>query len=75
MQTIRTNLINYAPTQYTNFNYTSMCVFNGVVLGAGSSGLYRACCGDTDNAVAIDAYFVPHKTDFGIANEKTIEQL
>lgn len=70
MQTIRTNLTNNASTQYTNFDFTSMCVFNGVVLGAGPAGLRKLCCGDDDNATAIAAYFILATSNFGMAGKK-----
>lgn len=74
MQTIRTNLKNNASTQYTNYNFTSMCVCNGKVLGAGPDGLFRLGCEDQDNGAIIEAYFTPVKTDLGIHNEKRIDQ-
>lgn len=72
MQTVRTNLKINASTQYTNFNYNSMCRFNGVTLGAGADGLFRACCGDDDNGVAIDAYFMPAMTNLGTLHPKRL---
>jgi hypothetical protein len=75
MQTIRTNLYINASTQYTNFNFTSMCMFNGVVLGAGASGLFKLCCSDTDNAVAIDAYFIPYTVDFNDDHHKRLRRV
>ncbi len=75
MQTVRTNLKINASSQYTNFNHTSMCMFNGIMLGAGTNGLFKACCGNTDNGVAIDAYFVQLKTNFGQMNEKRARYL
>jgi len=72
MQTIRTNLKNSASTQYTNFNYTSMCRFNGVMLGAGQGGLFKACCGTDDNGTNIDAYFIPVLTNFGDPRPKRL---
>jgi len=71
MQTLRTNLKINAGGQYTNYPFNSMCVLNdGTILGAGDDGLFRLCCGDDDNGTAIDAYFIPHTTDFGTANKK-----
>jgi len=57
MQTIRTNLVNNASTQYTNHDFNSMILFNGIALGAGESGFHKICCGTDDNGVDIDAYF------------------
>lgn len=75
MQTVRTNLTNAASTQYTNFDFNSMCLFNGVLLGAGSDGLFKICCSDSDNGTPIEAYFVPAKTSLGQANQKRIDQI
>jgi len=72
MQTIRTNLKNSASTQYTNFNYTSMCRFNGVLLGAGQGGLFKACCGTDDNGTKIDAYFILPLTDLAVSGLKRL---
>jgi len=70
MQTVRTNLSNNASSQYTNFDFNSMCRFNGVILAAGAGGLFKACCGSDDNGTDIDAYFTPVKTNFGSLNKK-----
>jgi len=72
MQTIRTNLKINASTQYTNFNYNSMCRFNGITLGAGDDGLFKACCGDDDSGTAIDAYFMPAMTNLGTLHPKRV---
>jgi len=55
--TIRTNLKNNASTQYSNFNFQSMAVIHGVILGAGTVGLRKLCCGSADVSTDIDAYF------------------
>lgn len=70
MQTVRTNLKIGASSQYSNFDHTSMCRFNGVTLAAGDAGLFKACTGATDNGTAIPATFTPHLTDFGDSNLK-----
>lgn len=75
MQTIRTNLNINASTQYTNFNYTSMCMFNGLVIAAGAGGLFKLCCGDDDNTVAIDAYFIPSTVDFNDDHQKRLRRV
>lgn len=75
MQTLRTNLKINASTQYSNFNYKSMCMFNGVVIGAGPSGLFKSCCGDDDNGVNIDAYFIPHTTNMGSHHGKRVRKV
>lgn len=70
MQTVRTNVKINASTQYTNFNHTAMCRFNGLTIGAGPGGLFKACCGPDDNGAAIDSYFIPYTTDLGSKNLK-----
>lgn len=70
MQTVHTNIKNNSPTQFTNYDHNSMCMFNGVALGAGTDGLNKICCSGTDNGVAIDAYFVTMKNNFGTLNKK-----
>jgi hypothetical protein len=70
MQTINTNIKINASTQFSGFNFNSMCVFNGVALGAGPDGLYKICCSGTDSGTAIDAYFTTMKTNFGTLNKK-----
>lgn len=74
MQTLRTNLVNNASSQYANFNLNSMCVFGNTILGAGDHGLYQLCCSDTanDNGDDIEAYFVPATTDFGLTERKAV---
>jgi hypothetical protein len=72
MQTVRTNLKINASSQYTNFNYNSMCQFNGETLGAGTDGLFKACCGADDNGVKIDAYFMPVMTNLGTLHPKRV---
>jgi len=75
MQTVRTNLTNNASTQYVNFNFNSMCRFNGITLGAGDAGLFKACCGDDDNGVNIDAYFIPYTIDFDDNHPKRLRRV
>jgi len=72
MQTIRTNLENMASTQYTNHDFTRMCVCKGKILGAGPGGLFRIGCSDSDNGTPIDAYFIPVSTNFGEINTKRL---
>jgi len=70
MQTVRNNLINNAPTTYTNFDFLSMMECHGVLIGAGASGLFKICCGADDDGVAIAAYFVTAKSDFGMGRKR-----
>jgi len=75
MQTVRTNLTNNASTQYTNFNYNSLCQFNGITLGAGTDGLFKACCGPDDSGIDIDAYFIPYTVDFDDNHPKRLRRV
>jgi len=77
MQTVRTNLKHpmLAASQYTNNDYNSMCVFNGVILGAGDGGVRKLCCGNLDGATAISASFTPHLSDFGVDRPKRFRYL
>ena len=75
MQTVRTNLNINASTQYINFNFNSMCLFNGTLLGAGTGGLFKLCCGSDDNGVNIDAYFIPYTVDFGDDHQKRLRRV
>lgn len=70
MQPIRTNLTNNASSLYTNFDYNSLCRFNGLIIGAKATGLFKARTGTTDNGTAIAAYFVTYLADFGDIREK-----
>jgi len=75
MQTIRTNLFNGAPTQYTNCDLQSMCVFNGAILGAGASGIRKLCCGTSDDGTAIGAYFKTFALKLGHEGKKRVRFL
>jgi len=75
MQTVRTNLTNSASTQYINFDFNSMCLFNGVKLGAGDAGLFKICCGDNDNGINIDAYFISYTVDFDDNHHKRLRRV
>lgn len=66
-----TNLKNRASSQYLNFDFNSACLFNGSILGAGDSGLFKLT-GDMDNTVNIPAYFEVCETDLGVSNPKRL---
>jgi len=69
---IVTNLKRMASTQYSNFNFNSMCVFNGVALGANSDGIYSLFDADDDDGTDIDAFFELVTTDFGAPEAKKV---
>lgn len=62
-----------APTQYTDYNFNSMCKFGDVYLGCNKFGLFELT-GDSDNNVNIDALIRWPITDFGIPNQKRIRK-
>lgn len=75
MLTLDTNLkAGNATTQYTNFDFNSMVTFNGAQLGANETGIFELS-GETDNTVAIDAYFEPVTSDIGVAGPKRMRYL
>lgn len=59
-------------SQYANYNFNSMCKFNGVYLGAGDSGIFKLDDGNLDGTGEIEAFFELVTTDIGIANQKRI---
>ena len=69
---IVTNLKRVASTQYCNFNFNSMCVLNGVALGANSDGIYSLFDADNDDGTDIDAFFELVTTDFGALETKKV---
>jgi len=69
---IATNLKRMASTQYSNFNFNSMCMFNGVALGANSDGIYSLFDADDDDGTDIDAFFELLTTDFGTLKTKKV---
>jgi hypothetical protein len=56
MNTIRTNIKRRASTQYSNFDFRSMCRVGDKVFGAGPGGLYRLTCENDDDGADVDAY-------------------
>lgn len=57
-------------SQYANYNFNSMCKFNGAYLGANESGIFVLDSGDTDDGSEIEAFFELVTSDYGIANQK-----
>lgn len=70
--TICYNLKINGLTQYTNFDFNSMCRFNGQTLAASDGGLFVIDSGDDDDGTDIDAYFELPRSDFGSAYQKRI---
>ena len=51
------NIRNNALTEYANYNFNSMCRFNGKNLGATSAGIFDLDTGETDHGTLIDWNF------------------
>ena len=64
-----------ALSQYANYNFNSMCKFNGVYLGANSSGIFKLDTGDLDGTSEIAAFFELLTSDWGIENQKRIRSI
>lgn len=69
-----TNLTNNASSQYLNFDFNSATLFNGAILFAGDTGLFKLN-GDLDGTAKIPAYFELGETDFGISNPKRLRAI
>lgn len=57
-------------SQYSGWNFNSMCKFGEVYLGANENGIFVIDSGNLDNTSDIDAYFQTATTDFGLAFQK-----
>lgn len=66
---IRVNASNMAVSQYSGLSFDSLIVFNGVLIGGGTSGIFKFE-GNTDNGTDIDATLKSCSTDLGISNTK-----
>jgi hypothetical protein len=63
-----------ALSQYVNYPFNSMAMFNGVYLGASAEGLFVLASGDLDNATFIQAAAKLNTTDFGTSFLKRIDR-
>lgn len=64
-----------AITQYVNYPFTGLCVFNGVPLGISDVGLHKLDTGDTDSGEEISAGIGLPPHNFGLAEYKRIRAL
>jgi hypothetical protein len=71
---LRVNTKTFAVSQYSNFNFNSMCFFNGVLLGANASGLFELE-GDNDDGTVIDAYFQLPSYDYETPKQKNFRKI
>lgn len=72
---ISINLKRVAATQYRNFDFNSMCVFNGIGLAANADGLYTLDDAETDNSTDINSYVEFPTSDLGILGSKRFRKL
>jgi hypothetical protein len=71
------NLEGRQHSQYANFDFNSMCRFNGIDLGANENGIFKLDDGDFDYSAAatfepIQAFVELPTSDWGIENQKRI---
>lgn len=71
---ITVNTDTAVSSQYAGFDFNSACVFNGVVLFAGDSGIVTNT-GSLDNATKISSSFQIASTDLGIKHQKKLRRL
>lgn len=69
------NLEHFGVSQYSNYPFNSLCVFNSQLLGANEDGIFVLSSGNTDNDVEIDAEFELAESDLGIYKDKRIRSL
>lgn len=72
---IAVNLKRVAPSQYRNFNFNSMCVFNGKPLAADSGGIFSLEDAEKDNGVNINAVVEFPTSDFGELRAKRFRKM
>lgn len=72
---IALNLKRLAPTQYRNYDFNSMCVFNGLPIAAGSDGIYSLEDAEKDNGTNIASLVEFPTSDFGDMVAKRFRKL
>ena len=72
---IALNLKRIAASQYRNFNFNSMCVFNGRPLACNDEGIFSLDDAETDNGEPINFYVEFPTTDFGSLGAKRFRKL
>ena len=73
--TICLALHRLAVSQYSNYNFNSMCNFDGLLLGCNEDGLFKLDSGDVDNTSHIDAFFRLGPSELGITENKSVRHL
>lgn len=71
---MRINLKNEAVSQYADVTINSLCVFNSVVLGSNTSGIFTLD-GSHDGSVDILSFFQTFSTDFNDKHHKSFRGL
>lgn len=61
----------FAVSEFTNYNFNSMCEFNGVLLGANESGIFSHDA-DKDVSKLIKWSFSLYSSDWGIPKKKKV---
>jgi len=69
------NLKQLAVSQYRNFPFNSMCVFNGTALAANSDGIYSLDDAEKDDGTNINSYVEFPTTDFGVLGAKRFRKM
>jgi len=64
-----------APSQYSNYNFNSMCRFGSRVLGANEDGIFIVGAAEKDGEEDINARFRTPLTDFNAINQKRLRRL
>mgnify|MGYP006280751277 CR=1 FL=1 len=72
---LKINLRNRALSQYMNWDFDSMTMFNGKAVGVGPGGVFELWQGDTDNGEDIDARMDLPETDLGTSCNKRLRSL
>ena len=72
---IALNLKRVAPSQYTNYNFNSMCIFNGLPIACNEDGIFSLDDSETDNGTEIDSYIELPTTDFGELRSKRFRKM
>ena len=73
--TICLALHRVAVSQYDNYNFNSMCNFDGMLLGSNEDGLFQLDSGDFDDTQHIKAFFRLGATEFDMIEEKAVRYL
>jgi hypothetical protein len=72
---IALNLKRMAASQYRNFDFNSMCVFNGQPIACNAEGIFSLDTSETDNGIAINSYIELPTVDFGYLGAKRFRKL